>query len=415
MKNSYNAILLNTLIMLTAISLVFFTTFNVLATPLSDQQVAVKSTYNHKLEGSIETSNLVTHYQVAGPFFSTDTSTVLDINTYCCDQFSNVLHTKGEVLEQWIGPEVIEIKYNNDRINLFSHINSSLNGFCITDTSKQLGIVITEGSDAPAAIDQFRYLLLYNPITQKFDSTRFDQLNSWDSDRNEMASISTSIVISDKPKKEPLVSCPKNSTLLPRSDGIFTPCTCNMTLIEETKSLEELLYSIEGSNDLIANSSKSLYNEDNDEPLHFATVSIDTVNKIKSYAQSAFVNSLSFEQVITAKMQMIVFTYWKPIYETHSRVLAKTTNAKHWKLIYSAYPNSKGFSPPVFSRVLSDQQVELLMCVDGCDWKNGNSSAKVKISNKNNDFFLHIIGEVETSEYRSEINKLIEALSNKRY
>ena len=401
---------------------IFFVTISVLflITGNAQQQLVAKNNsvyayYSQTSQGSIETQDLQMHHQVSGHFFNKDKSVNLDIYTACCDHFLTTHEQNGETFDEWVGPEVIEIKHKNERINLSSHINSSLDGFCVTDTTDQLGILITEGGDAPAAIDQFRYLLLYDVTTEKFERIRYDQVNRWDSETNEIASLRNqkSVQDTDSEGVNKLIDCPINTAPLPATIGAFLPCTCNMTLIEETKSLEELLYSIEGSNDFITNSSYSLYEVDADEPLYYATVSADTVAKIKSYTQSDFVNSFNFKQIKSDKMDMIIFSYWKPIYETHSRILVKTKKSKDWKLIYSAYPNSQGFSPPIFSKIINDRQFEVLMCADGCDWQNGDSSAKIVISNRGNAFFLEIESEIELETYRVEVNKLIKEVHSK--
>lgn len=393
-----------------------FFIFSTHADPLqSPSPKKIYSYYSHASKGSVETNDLQTHYQITGGFFSKQKPVHLDIVTSCCDHFLNTKEQQGVTFTEWIGPEVIEIKHDNKTLDLSSHINLSLDGFCVTDDTEQLGILITEGGDAPAAIEQFRYLLLYNSNSQKFDRTRYDQVNRWDSETNEIVSLrnQASQQKNNNETENKLIDCPVNTSPLPATIGAFLPCTCNMTLIEETKSLEEILYSIEGSNDFIINSSNSLFEVAGDKPLYFSEVSDETVDQIKSYTQSEFVNSFSFEQISTKKMDMIIYSYWKPIYETHSRVLVKNKNDKAWKLIYSAYPNSEGFSPPIFSKVINAEQVELLMCTDGCDWNNAETSAKVVISTHSKQFYMNISSEIEVEEYRSAIDELIDTVHNK--
>lgn len=396
MKNSTQSILVSYAFLLPSLMLLSPRIHAASASSLAPMPI----NYQQQVLGSLDEENLTITHLVTGPFFNPQQAVALKVINTCCDQYNDESASHNSHLDDWVGPQVIEIKHDEQRVDLFSHIHASVDGFCVSNTNQQLGILIREGSDAPAAIDQFRYLLLYDANTSHFDKVRFDQVNRWQSEEFEQA----------PQYGDDLIRCEAGQDTLPDANGPFIPCRCNMTLIEEIKALESLLYSIEGSNDLILNSSDSLTERDETNPLHFATVLPSTLEKIKSFSRSQFVNAFSFKEVVTDQLQVVVFSYWKPIYETHSRVMVKSPDDKNWKLIYSAYPNSQGFSPPVFDKVIDDKSVQLLMCSDGCDWQNGERSVAIQLSRDDDDYYMSVRKEIDLQYYREQVDALIASI-----
>ena len=361
-------------------------------------------------KGAYETNDHWLQYQVTGPFFDNATSVPLQLNAFCCDNYNPT----GTAEEQSVYPEVVEIKHNDMLLDQFSHIVSHVSGFCIANATQQLGILLTQGGDAPAGIDQFRYLLLYNPNSQHFDSNLIDPINQWEAEYEESPDPEQSRQDKLYQQQQPkLVSCGINETLLPEKNGSFTPCRCDTRLLAQINQIEDLLFSMDDSHDLIASTYKSLYYFDNGEPLAYATVPQQVIKGINEYQRASTINSLIIDHINTGKMEMMVLTYWKPIYKTHSRILVRPSNASHWKLIYSAHPNSQGFSPPVFSKIVNEQQIELLICLEGCDWQYGNSSARVLVTNNQDDFFLQVASEWDITDYHAQVSNMLKRMNQK--
>jgi hypothetical protein len=188
-----------------------------------------------------------------------------------------------------------------------------------------------------------------------------------------------------------IVQCSKSQVIWPKkidksSEAMFEPCSCSFDYLVAVQRLAE---NISKFTDQDFSFSIDELQEKNGryEWLVAEPRIVDAAwlqKQIDVFAKMGGQKSFRIERESSINYDVLLLTYYRPVYSSYQLLFTKAKIDTDWHLIYSVSPNSKAFNVIKMRKFLNDEELSVTMCVRDCQWWGHDETAQLNV--KTNTF-----------------------------